>query len=112
MLVAACWYSFIPFHLISHTSTKCPLPLPVVHGKLLQLCLTLFGPMDCSPPGSSVHGDSPGMNTGMGYLCTKGWNPHFLCLLRWQVGSLPLAPSGKPPCLLWDLKYELGNAWI
>ena len=24
--------------------------------KLLQLCLTLCNPMDCSPPGSSVHG--------------------------------------------------------
>ena len=23
-------------------------------------------PMDCSPPGSSVHGDSPGKNTGVG----------------------------------------------
>ena len=23
-------------------------------------------PMDCSPPGSSVHGDSPGENTGVG----------------------------------------------
>ena len=23
-----------------------------------QLCLTLFDPMDCSPPGSSVHGIS------------------------------------------------------
>ena len=23
-------------------------------------------PMDCSPPGSSVHGNSPGKNTGMG----------------------------------------------
>ena len=28
-----------------------------------QLCLTLWDPMDCSPPGSSVHGDSPGKNT-------------------------------------------------
>ena len=28
----------------------------------VQLC----DPMDCSPPGSSVHGDSPGKNTGMG----------------------------------------------
>ena len=27
-------------------------------------CLTLCNPMDCSPPGSSVHGDSPGKNTG------------------------------------------------
>ena len=39
-------------------------PLPVglllkhvcVCAKLLQLCLTLCNPMDCSPPGSSVHG--------------------------------------------------------
>ena len=32
-----------------------------------QLCLTLFdATMDCSPPGSSVHGDSPGKNTGVG----------------------------------------------
>ena len=23
-------------------------------------------PMDCSPPGSSVHGDSPGKNAGVG----------------------------------------------
>ena len=27
-----------------------------VHAKSLQLCLTLCNPMDCSPPGSSVHG--------------------------------------------------------
>ena len=30
----------------------------------LLLCLTLCGPMDCSPPGSSVHGGSLGKNTG------------------------------------------------
>ena len=27
-----------------------------MYAKLLQLCLTLFGPVDCSPPGSPVHG--------------------------------------------------------
>ena len=27
-------------------------------------CPTLCDPMDYSPPGSSVHGDSPGKNTG------------------------------------------------
>ena len=32
----------------------------------LQLCLILCKPMDCSPPGSSVHGDSSGKNTGVG----------------------------------------------
>ena len=32
-----------------------------------QSCPTLCDPMDYSLPGSSVHGDSPGKNTGVGY---------------------------------------------
>ena len=31
-----------------------------------QSCPTLCDPMICSPSGSSVHGDSPGKNTGVG----------------------------------------------
>jgi len=31
---------------------------------VLQVYLTLCGPMDCGPPDFSVHGDSPGMNLG------------------------------------------------
>ena len=34
--------------------------------KSLQLCPSLCDPMDCSPPGCSVHGDSPGKYTGVG----------------------------------------------
>ena len=41
-------------------------PSMCVHAKWLQSCLTLCNPMDCSPPGSSVHGDSPGKNSGVG----------------------------------------------
>ena len=33
---------------------------------IAQSCPTLCTPMDCSPPGSCVHGDSPGKNTGAG----------------------------------------------
>ena len=33
-----------------------------VHVKSLQSCPTRYDSMDCSPPGSSVHGDSPGNN--------------------------------------------------
>ena len=47
-----------------------------------QMCPTHCNPMDCSPPGSSVHGDSPGKNTGVGSLSllqgifpTQGLNP-------------------------------------
>ena len=35
--------------------------------KSLQSCPTLCDPMDFSPPGCSVHGDSPGKNTGVGF---------------------------------------------
>ena len=50
-----------------------------------QLCLTLCNPMDCSPPSSSVRGDSPGKNTGVGchalfqgLFLTQGSNPGLL----------------------------------
>ncbi|CAI9160615.1 unnamed protein product [Rangifer tarandus platyrhynchus] len=47
-------------------------------------CLTVCNPTDCSPPGSSVHGDSPGKNTGVGchaLLQTQGSN---LCPMQWK----------------------------
>ena len=28
----------------------------------------------------------------------EGSNPHLLCPLHWQAGSLPLTPPGKPNC--------------
>ena len=34
--------------------------------EVAQSCLTLCDPMDCSLPGSSVHGIFPGKNTGVG----------------------------------------------
>ena len=38
-----------------------------------QSCPTLCDPMDCSPPGSSVHGVSPSKNTGVGcYVSHQG----------------------------------------
>ena len=41
--------------------------------KLLQLCLTLCDPMDCSLPDSSVYEDSPRKNTGVGcYFLLEG----------------------------------------
>ena len=50
-----------------------------------QSCLMLFDPMDCSLPGSSIHGDSPGKNSGVGchallqgIFPTQGSNPHLL----------------------------------
>ena len=30
-----------------------------------------------------------------GIFLTQGLNPHLLCRLHWQTGSLPLVPPGK-----------------
>ena len=61
------------------SSTCCVLCL------VAQSCPALCEPMDCSPPGSSVHGDSPGKNTGVGchpllqgIFPTQVWNPGLL----------------------------------
>ena len=35
-----------------------PFPSPISESEVAQLCLTLRDPMDCSLPGSSVHGIS------------------------------------------------------
>ena len=43
--------------------------------KLFQSCPTLCHPMDKTPPGSSVHGNSPGKNTGVGCKNHKTQNP-------------------------------------
>ena len=41
-------------------------PMCAVLCLVTQLCLTLCNPIDCSLPGSSVHADSPGKNSGVG----------------------------------------------
>ena len=62
-----------------------------------HLCPTLHDTVDCSPPGSSVHGDSPGKNTDVGchallqgIFPTQEWSPglphcrHILYQLSYQ----------------------------
>ena len=70
---------------------------------MLQSCLTLCDPENYNLQGASVHGVL--QNTGVGchgvlqgVFPTQGSNLHLLCLLYWQVSSLPLAPRGKPTC--------------
>ena len=81
-----------------------------MHAKSLWSYPTLCNPMDCSLPGSSVHGTLQARI--LGWVChallqfiflTQGLNPHLLHLLHWWVlyqwvlyqlvGSL--APPGK-----------------
>ena len=66
----------------------------------LSISVSCFScaPMDCSPSGSSVHGDSSGKNAGLtfpspGDLPDPGIEPGTPAL---QADSLPSEPPGKP----------------
>ena len=67
------------------------------------LCPTVCNTMDCRLPGSSVREilqarilEWVAMPSSRGSSLSKGSNWPLLCLLHWQVGSLPKAPPGKP----------------
>ena len=70
----------------------------------LQSYSTLWNPMDCSPPGSSVHGilqakisEGVAIPFSGGIFPTEGSNSHLSCLLHWQADSLLLGHLGSPP---------------
>ena len=70
-----------------------------------QSCPILFNPMDYSPPGFSVHGNSPGKNIGVGchaflqeIFPTQGFNPGLLHC-KWVLYHL--IHQGNPRILDW-----------
>ena len=70
-----------------------------------QLCLTLCNPVNCSLPGSSVHEDSSGRNTRVGFYAllqgiirTQGLNPGLSH--RRQI-LYHLSHQGSPRILEW-----------
>ena len=95
-----------------------------------SLCrVRLCDPMDCSPPCSSVYGDSPGKNTGVGchallqgIFPTHGSNPcllhcrQILYQLSYQVSpwkrhaylQLPLPGSGTDYFWLYSIGENIG----
>ena len=70
-----------------------------------MLCLTLCDPMDCSPPGSSVHEILQArilewVAKLQRIFLTQGLKPGLCRLLYWQVDSLPLSHLGSPVHML------------
>ena len=85
--------SFSPWGLWLVTTVCCVLCL------VAQLYPALWDPMNCSPPGSSVHVGSPGKNTGVGYhALLQGNLPNQRIEPKSpasQANSLPSEPPGK-----------------
>ena len=76
---------------------------------IAQLCLTLCDTLDCSPPGSSVHGILQTKTLEWvtmpppGDLPNPGIKPRSPAL---QVDSLPIEPPGKP-----KIQFRYVNSW-
>ena len=67
--------------------------VPQITCVCVESSLTLCDPVDCSPPGSSVHGilqarilEWVAISYSRGILPTWGSNLCLLCALHWQVG--------------------------
>ena len=81
-----------------------------------QSCLILSIPKDCSPPGSSVHGDSPGKNPRVGchallqgIFPTQGLN---LGLAHYRWILYHLSHQGSPTILKWVAEpFSRGISW-
>ena len=96
--------------------------------ELAQSCSTLCDPMDCSPPGSSVHGIFLGKITGVGCHCllrehsrrSQSWGNSWGSFLWREVSAAgcrgvpsglrhPLGQQPRPPPELWDTWHQQGN---
>ena len=98
-----------PKHFLAWVKSR-NLKTSVVPCLVTQSCSTLCNPMDCSPPGSSIHGDSPGKTTGVGchallqgIFRTQGSN---LGLLHCRQILYHLCYQGIWKHLLGELKFS------
>ena len=83
-----------------------------VHAQSLQLCPTLCSPMDCSPPGSSVHGISQARIlewVAMPSSRDPRIEPKSPAYPALQADSLPLSHRGSPKSVLKGTLMMLGN---
>ena len=73
-------------------------------------CPILWDPMDCSPPGSSVHGIFQARILGVGChlllqgtFLTQGLNQYPL---HWQTDALSFESQGKPFSVLFSQQHS------
>ena len=131
--IVGTWPAPFGAFLMVHYKSHCLVPMGEADGTtnkcrhlcavrlVAQSCLTPCDPMNCSPSGSSFHGDSPGQNTGVGchallqgIFPKQGSNPQslmsrslaggfFTTSATWEAHSTPHCISS----LGWIIKTKL-----
>ena len=107
------WVLPVALHLLSHLRLRILLCCAVLSRLVMPDSLQ---PHELSPPGSFVHGDSPGKNTGVGchgllqgIFPTEGSNPGLL-----HCGQILycLSHQGNPRILEWvAYPFSRGSSW-
>ena len=82
-------------------SSPSPAPAACWSCSVAQLCLTLCDLMDWSPPGSSLHGDSPGKDTGVGSRS----------LLQGDLPDPGIEPASLMSPALGNVFFTNSNTW-
>ena len=109
------WFSMSPLLSYGYSQASTCVCVCVCVCVCACVCLTLFDPMDCIPPGSSVHGilqarilERVAISSSRESSWLKDWTRVYcLCLLHWQADSLPLEPPGQPQAVTEPLKPYL-----
>ena len=85
----------------------------VLHAKSLQLCPTLWDPMDCSPPGSSVHGILQARILEWDAMpFSRGSNSHHFMSPALAGGFFTTSATWEAPDHFWRIKSKAGSEHI
>ena len=83
----------------------CVFSMYISNAKSFHSCPALCNSMDCSLPGSLVHGiflakilEWVAISSSLGSSQHGNWT-HISCIPRWKVDSLPVSPLGSPQLL-------------
>ena len=112
-IISSSWYSFPMIQPKVWSKSDSGTYMIVLCAQLLSHVWLFVTPMDCSPPGSSVHGDSPGKNTGLG--CHAFLQGIFLAqesnrgLLHCKQILYQLSCQGSPHMWLLTVKWLKAN---
>ena len=95
------WFLIVIFTFCLLKSLQTEILRPDLWSVCAQSCPAVCDSVDCSLPGSSVHGIFQATQVGCHFLfsgmfLTQGLTPPLSCLLHWQVDSLPLHHLGSP----------------
>ena len=114
------WSSFSECWVLSQLFHS-PLSLSSSESEVAQLCPTLSDPMDCSPPGSSIHGIFQARVLEWGVTAKRFFSSSSLCAIRVVSSAylillifllailIPACASSSPAFLMMYSAYKLNK---